>query len=407
MPVFRYKGVTAAGKTAKGIRDGDNARSIQNQLRREGIFPTEIQEQTGKADKQSRDIDLKRFARGVSTRELSVVTRQLATLLHAGVTLIESLGAVVDQTENEHLKLMLSQIKQKVNEGSSLADALAQHPKAFPELYCNMVRAGESSGALDVVLSRLADFTENQAKLRSKVIGTLTYPFIMILVGLGIVTMLMVVVIPKISQIFEDQKIRLPLPTRVLMGFSYVLGHYWWLIILLLVGLAFWVRYYVKTDRGRARWDRMKLSMPIAGPIMRMLSIARFAKTLATLLSSGVPLLSALTIVRNIVGNSILAQAIDSARESIKEGESIAVPLKRSGEFPPVVIHMIAVGERSGQLEEMLNNVANSFQDQAETRINALTSLLEPLMIVFMGGAVGFIVFSILLPIMQLNTFAR
>ena len=407
MPVFRYKGVTATGKNVKGIRDGDNLRSIQNQLRREGIFPTEIGEQTGKGDKQSRDIDLRRFTRAVSTRELSVVTRQLATLLHAGVTLIESLGAIVDQTENEQLKLMLSQIKQKVNEGSSLADAMAQHPKAFPELYCNMVRAGESSGALDVVLSRLADFTENQARMRSKVVGALTYPFIMILVGLGIIIMLMVAVIPKISKIFEDQKARLPLPTRVLMGVSYALGHYWWLMLILIVGALFWVRWYIKTDRGQARWDRMLLTMPIAGSILRMLAISRFAKTLATLLSSGVPLLSALAIVRSIVGNSILARAIDSARESIKEGESIAVPLKRSGEFPPVVIHMIAVGERSGQLEEMLNSVADSFQEQAETRISALTTLLEPLMIVFMGGAVGFIVFSILLPIMQLNDFAK
>ena len=407
MPVFRYKGVTATGKSVKGIRDGDHLRSIQNQLRREGIFPTEIGEQTGKGDKQSRDIDLKRFTRAVSTRELSVVTRQLATLLHAGVTLIESLGAIVDQTENEQLKLMLSQIKQKVNEGSSLADAMAQHPKAFPELYCNMVRAGESSGALDVVLSRLADFTENQARMRSKVVGALTYPFIMILVGLGIIIMLMVAVIPKISKIFEDQKARLPLPTRVLMGVSYALGHYWWLMLILIVGALFWVRWYIKTDRGQARWDRMLLTLPIAGSILRMLAISRFAKTLATLLSSGVPLLSALAIVRSIVGNSILARAIDSARESIKEGESIAVPLKRSGEFPPVVIHMIAVGERSGQLEEMLNSVADSFQEQAETRISALTTLLEPLMIVFMGGAVGFIVFSILLPIMQLNDFAK
>jgi len=405
MAVYQFKGVTTSGKSVSGIRNADSARTLQGILRKEGIFPTEISEH-GKAQR-SREVNLKHLRGSVSARDLSVVTRQLATLLRAGVTLVESLSAVIDQTENSTLKLVLSQVKQKVNEGTSLADAMAVHPKAFPELYCNMVRAGESSGALDIVLQRLADFTESQAQLRSKIIGTMTYPAIMIMVGLVIISILMVVVIPKITKIFADRKATLPLPTKVLLTVANFTREWWWAIILALVlGLVLFLRY-IRTENGRLRWDRFKLDMPIAGNIIRMLAIARFSKTLSTLLRSGVQLLGAMSIVRSIVNNSILARAIDDARESIKEGESVAAPLKRSGEFPPLVIHMIAVGERSGQLEQMLEHVADSYQSQAETRIDTLTTLLEPLMIVFMGGAVAFMVLSILLPIMQLNEFAR
>lgn len=407
MAVYQYKGLNTAGKSVKGIRNAESVRSLQGILRKEGIFPTEISQQKDQESRASREIDLKRLTARVSTRELSVITRQLATLLAAGVTLVESLSAMVEQTENEKLKLVLSQVKQRVNEGSSLADAMAQHPKVFPDLYCNMVRAGESSGALDVVLVRLADFTENQAKLRSKIIGTLSYPAIMIVIGMAILTILMVVVIPKITKIFEDRKASLPLPTKILLGMANFFRDYWWLILIVLVIAIVVLVQYIKTDKGRVKWDRFLLELPIVGHILRMLSIARFSKTLSTLLKSGVPLLNAMNIVRNIVNNQVLAKAIDDARASIKEGESIAAPLKRSGEFPPLVTHMIAVGERSGQLEEMLNHVANNYQDQAENRIDALTTLLEPLMIVFMGGAVGFMVVSILLPIMQLNEFAR
>ncbi len=405
MAVYHYKGVSSSGKAVSGIRNADGIRTLQSLLRKDGVFPTEIQQQQERTKRG--EIDLKKLTARVSTRELSVITRQLATLLKAGVTLVESLSAVIDQAENQTLKMVTAQVKQRVNEGSSLADAMGHHPKVFPELYCNMIRAGESSGALDVVLNRLADFTEGQAKLRSKVIGTMTYPAIMVMIGMGILTILMVVVIPKITKIFADRKAALPLPTKVLLTMANFVRDYWWLILVLLVLGIIGLIQYIKTERGRLRWDRFMLDMPIAGKIIRMLAISRFAKTLSTLLVSGVPLLTALSIVRSIVNNKILARAIDDARDSIKEGESIAAPLRRSGEFPPLVIHMIAVGERSGQLEEMLNNVAESYQDQAENRINALTTLLEPLMIVFMGGAVAFMVLSILLPIMQLNEFVR
>jgi general secretion pathway protein F len=405
MAVFRYKGINEEGKSVNGIRDTDNPRILRALLRKEGIFLTDATEQ--KSGKAKGVGSVSRFKQRVSAQELGVITRQLATLVKAGVTLVESLTAMVEQAENEYLKLVLSQVKQRVNEGSSLADALAVHPKVFPSLYCNMIAAGETSGAIDVVLFRLADFTEGQAKLRSKVIGILTYPAIMVLIAISILAILFVVVIPKITKIFEDLHATLPLPTRVLLSISDFMASYWWLLLLLFAGLLAFHLRYIKTDLGRKKWDRFKLNMPMFGNIIRMLSISRFSRTLSTLLSSGVPLLASLSIVRNIVNNKILSNAIDLAQESITEGESIAAPLKRSGEFPPLVIHMIAVGERSGQLESMLENVADNYQYQVETRINALTSLLEPLMIVVMGGVVAFMVFSIMLPILQLNEFAK
>ena len=313
--------------------------------------------------------------------------------------------ALVDQVESPRLKKILGLIKQKVNEGASLADALAEHEKVFSNLYVNMIRAGESSGALDVVLVRLADFTESQAQLRNKIIGAMLYPAIMVVVGIAIVSILFVVVIPKVTKIFEDMNVTLPWTTRILIAVSSFARDYWYTMVIALPALAYGLRRWLKTPRGRRSWDRAQLRMPVFGELIRMLAISRFAKTLATLLASGVQLLTAMEIVKNIVANTLLAEVIEKARDAIREGESIAAPLKRSGQFPPLVFHMIAIGEKSGQLEEMLQNVAKSYESQVEIRVAALTSLLEPVMIVAMGGGVAFIVFSILMPIMQLNTF--
>src|SRR4051812_16184682 len=423
MPVFEYSGLTEAGKNVRGVKDAENRKVLRSLLRKDGIFLTDVRAAdalaaanaaanpgTGKIELSgqglSREVDLRMvFGTRVSGQDLAIATRQLATLIGAGITLVESLSALVDQVEHPRLKRILGIVRQKVNEGSSLADALAEHPKVFTTLYVNMIRAGESSGALDVVLVRLADFTEAQAALRNKIIGAMLYPAIMLLVGLGIVGILFIVVIPKVTTIFADMNVTLPWTTQILITTSNFARDYWYLI-LAGVPLSVWaVRRYVKTARGREWWDRTKLNAPIFGELVRMLSLARFAKTLATLLSSGVPLLAALDIVKNIVNNSILSKVIEDARDAIREGESIAAPLKRSGQFPPLVHHMIAIGEKSGQLEEMLQNVARSYDAQVEVRVSALTSLLEPIMIVGMGVGVAFIVFSILMPIMQLNTF--
>jgi general secretion pathway protein F len=342
----------------------------------------------------------------VSAENLAIATRQLAVLVHAGIPLVEALTALVEQADHERLKRVLGDVKQRVNEGSTLADALAAHPRVFADLYVNMIRAGEHSGALEVVLFRLADFTESQARLRAKILGTMAYPAAMLVIGSLVLGVLFTVVIPRVTKIFEDTRATLPWTTRGLIAFSSFMTEWWWALLLLAVAGLWGFFRWRATPRGRARWDRFVLDVPIFGRLVRTIALGRFARTLSTLLKSGVPLLTAMDIVRNVVGNVRLAEVIEQARDAIREGESIAAPLKRSGEFPPLVHHMVAIGERSGALEEMLANVAGAYEDQVETTVAALTSLLEPVMIVAMGGIVAFIVFSVLMPILQINTLA-
>ena len=408
MPVYAYKGFNAAGRAISGTQDAESPKAIKAVLRREGIFITELREsgqKKGGAEARKGAFEFRLFTERVSTQDLSVATRQLATLVGAGIPLVESLTALIDQIDNPSFKSMWADVKQRVNEGIGFADALGAHPRAFSGLYINMVRAGESSGALDVVLNRLADFTESQAELRSKLIGTMVYPVIMIIMAVVVVGILFVFVIPKISKIFEAQKVALPLPTQILIGTSDFIKTWWFVLFPLFVLGIVGFRRYIRSDRGRPRWDRFTLQVPIFGPLVRMVAIARFSKTLATLLASGVSLLAAFDIVKNVVQNSVLLGVIETARECVKEGDSIAAPLKRSGHFPPIVTHMIAVGERSGQLEDMLGNVARSYELQVDARLRALTSILEPLLLVGMGVVVAFIVFSILLPMLQISSF--
>lgn len=420
MPVFEYSGLTEAGKSVRGLKDAESRKALRTVLRKDGIFLTDARSADGAggaaslghgtpqplSETLSREVDLRAiFGSRVSAQDLAIATRQLATLIGAGITLPESLTALVEQIEHPRLKKVMGSVKQRVNEGASLADALADHPRVFSTLYVNMIRAGESSGALDVVLNRLADFTESQAALRNKLLGAMLYPAIMVVVGIAIVAILFVVVIPKVTKIFEDMNVALPWTTRILIALSSFARDYWFALLLAIPLLLWGARRFLRTPKGRDWWDRKQLTLPVFGELLRMLALARFAKTLATLLSSGVPLLTALDIVKNIVHNSLLARVIEDARDAIREGESIAAPLKRSGQFPPLVHHMIAIGEKSGQLEEMLRNVAKSYDAQVEMRIGALTSLLEPVMIVAMGVGVAFIVFSILMPIMQLTSF--
>jgi len=412
MPVFEYKGYDDKGSAVKGLREADSPKSLRTTLRKDGIYLTEAfveSDKKGGAKVKSaleRDVDVSRFIpERISIQDVAVSTRQLATLTNAGIPLVEALTALVDQVENRGLKRIFSAVKQKVNEGTSLADALDEHRKVFSHLFINMVRAGESSGALDAVLFRLADFTEGQSKLRSKIVGALTYPIIMVFVGAGILGILFTVVIPRITLIFKNANAQLPIPTRILIFSSEIGRDYWWAIVALILLGVWWARRYARTPNGRLRLDRLSLKAPIFGPIVRMLAIARFARTLATLLSSGVPLLTALDIVKNIVTNVVLGQAIDDVREAVREGASIAEPLRRSKQFPPIVVHMVAIGERSGALEQMLLKIAESYEQQTEMRVGMLTTLLEPLMILIMGGGVAFVVFSILMPILQLNQF--
>ncbi|HVK63907.1 MAG TPA: type II secretion system inner membrane protein GspF [Polyangium sp.] len=407
MAVFEYRGIlVATGKQVKGVRDAENAKALRVLLRKDGILLTTAAEEKAAAAKTKKSINLLAFTQRPSTNDVAVVTRQLATLLKAGIPLFESLTALIDQVEKEALKRALTQVREQIREGTSFAKALEQHPSIFPPLYVNMVRAGEASGMLQQVLERVTAFLESQAKLTSKVSSAMAYPILMAILGVSLVSVLMVAVVPNVTSIFASMDQALPWYTATLIGTSDFLSNYWWLVLGLLAGGIWGFRRWKRTPAGRLKWHGFLLKAPIVGKLVQMIAIARFSRTLATLLSAGVALLGAMDIVKNVLGNAVLEKVIADAISSIREGQSIAEPLKRSGQFPPIVTHMITIGEKSGQLEEMLENVSNAYDLEVEMRVTVLTSLLEPLMIVFMGGAVGFIAFSILMPLIQMSSFA-
>lgn len=422
MPVFVWKGLDERGNAVKGMRDAESPKSLRVLLKKEGIRIVEHREEgapTGaKADPKAKakldakslastEVDLGKYFERVSVADIALITRQLATLLKSGITLIDALTALVDQVETEKLKKIFGGIKSAVNEGSSLANAMGQHPEVFGTLYISMIRAGEASGALDQVLVRLADFTEAQARLESKVLSAMMYPAIMTGVGGIIMVVLFVVVIPRITKIFTQVKAELPIQTKFLIFVADVIKGYWWLLIIL-AGVGVWAfRRWKKSKAGRAVWDRFVLRAPLVGNIVRLVAVARFSRTLATLLRSGVPVLTAMDIVKDVLNNVRLADVVSDAREAIREGDSIADPLKRSKEFPPIVVHMIATGEKSGQLEQMLESVADNYDFQVDQKVERLTTLIEPIMILGMGAAVAFVVFSILVPILQLSQHVR
>lgn len=418
MPVFEYRGLSAAGKNVEGLKEAESPKTLRAVLRKDGIFLTDVVGQSegsvrpgtkAKATSLANtEVNFSKLGGGsVDTDDIAVMTRQLATLLKAGVSLVEALSAMVDQVEKEKLKRILSDVKQRVNEGSSLGDALNTHVKVFGPLFVNMIRAGESSGALDSVLLRLAEFTEGQARLKQKIVGTMIYPAIMLVIGGGVLIMLMTVVVPKVTKIFDDMKVNLPWTTKLLIASSNFLQNYWFVVVPGLIFAAIGFYKWSGSEAGKPVWDKVVLKVPVFGPLVRHLSVARFTRTLATLLKSGVPLLTALDIVKNVITNSTMSAVIDTARDAIREGESIAAPLKKSGEFPPLVYHMVGIGERSGQLEDMLLNVAESYESSVNVRIGALTALLEPMMIVLMGAVIAFVAFSILMPILQMNSMVR
>jgi general secretion pathway protein F len=407
--VFEYRGILAGtGKAVKGYRDADNPKALRALLRKDGILLTNAQQETEeRARAQRREIDLFAFMRRPGTADVAVMTRQLATLVRAGVPLVDSISALVDQVEKEGLVRVLTAVRESLKSGTSFAKCLEVHPKVFPSLYVNMVAAGEESGTLEAVLDRLADFMEGQARLKGKVTAALAYPILMMFIGIVMVSVLMVAVVPKVVSIFENVGQELPWYTQLLIFVSDVFAGYWWLLLLTIGGSVWWFRRWKKTPGGRLRWDTFLLRVPIFGRLNLLVAVARFSRTLSTLLASGVQLLTAMNIVKNVLGNALLENVVSVAIGSIREGESIAEPLKRSGEFPPMVTHMIAIGEKTGQLEQMLDNVARAYEADVEVKVVALTSLLEPLMIMLLGGVVGFIAMAILMPLVQMNQLVQ
>lgn len=406
MPVYEYRALNTSGRAVKGIVDADSSRAARLKLRRNGIFPTELHEEA-EAQGGKREFDVLRFLRRVKLQEVAITVRQLSTLLSAGLPLVESLTAIIEQVPNPALKKIVTQVRERVNEGSSLADAFAQHPRIFSSLFVNMTRAGERSGALEIVLERLADFTENQVAFRHKISAAMVYPILMTFVGIGVLGFLLGYVIPTVTQIFEDLKQTLPLPTLILMMASDALRRYWWVGVVVLALMLLGIDRYSRTEAGRLVLDRVKIKAPIFGPLALKVAIARFTRTLAILLRSGVPVLTSMDIVKNVVSNRVLEHVIEEARDNIREGQDIAPPLRRSQLFPPMATHMIAVGEKSGKLEDMLMRVADTFETDVETTVQGLTALIEPLMILLMGSVIGFIALSILLPIFQINQIVK
>lgn len=404
MPVFAYRGLAPNGRNVAGVIDADSARNARGKLRELGIFPTDLTaEEAAGGGAGARRQWLPKFGRGITAPELSLLTRQLSTLLGAGVQLTEALGTLGEQSERPHVKRMLSQVRERVREGSSLADAIAVHPEIFNDLYVGMVRVGETAGALEPVLDRLADYSERQSEFVGKVRGALTYPIIMIVAGMLIMGVLVIYVIPQVATIFEQQNAVLPLMTRILIGVSNFLSNDWLFVLLALAGTAVGIRFSLSTQAGRRFYDQWVLRLPFIGPTVTRIVCARFARTLATLLESGVQLLPALTAVRRVVSNSLLGEAIDRSRDSIREGHGMGQTLQRSGLFPPLLVEMIKIGERSGELEQMLHRVADNYEREVDSSLGQLTALLGPLMTVLMGAVILIMMLSILQPILQLN----
>jgi general secretion pathway protein F len=402
MPIYAYKGMDRSGKEVKNTINVESIAAAKQRVKSMGIMLIDIREQ--KAQGTGSGGSLLRIGSSVPVDDLAMMTRQLATLIKAKIQIVEALGALTDQVENANLRLVLSDLRQKVNEGASLAKALQDHPKVFSSIYANMVEAGEASGTLEIVLLRLADFTESQVKLKNKIKGAMTYPIIMGVFGFVMMNVIFIFVIPKIAKIFISMKKELPFITQVCIWISNFLVNYWWLVIIGILATIYGTMKYVSTPKGQSQWHALQLRLPILGILVKMINVSRFCSTLGTLMNSGVPILTALTIVKNLIPNVHMKDAVEKARQSVSEGASLAQPLIQSGYFPPLVTHMIKLGERSGELEPMLKIISENYEDQVQSRISGLTSVLEPIMMICLGTAIGFIVFAVVIPMMNMNS---
>jgi len=402
MPIYAYKGLDRTGKEIKNTINMENILAAKQRIKSMGVMLIDIREQ--KAQGTSGGATLLRVGGSVPVDDLAMMTRQLSTLIKAKIQIVEALSALTDQVENPNLRLILSDLRQKVNEGASLAKALQDHPKVFNSIYSNMVEAGEASGTLEIVLLRLADFTESQVKLKNKIKGAMTYPVIMAAFGFVMMNVIFIFVIPKIAKIFISMKKELPLITKICIAISNFLVSYWWLVIIGIVVSLYSILKYIETPQGQSRWHALQLKLPVLGVLVKMINVSRFCSTLGTLMNSGVPILTALNIVKNLIPNVHMKDAVEKARQSVSEGASLAQPLIQSGHFPPLVTHMIKLGEKSGELEPMLKIISENYEDQVQSKISGLTSVLEPIMMICLGVAIGFIVFAVVIPMMNMNS---
>ncbi len=396
MPIFEYKAIDQQNKTKKGLIDADTPRDARSKLKKERLYVTDIWE--SKKGRKKRAVQI-RGVTGVETvnkqrtEQVAAVTRQMASLLQAGIPLAEALRMVIEQAPDKKIESTFRDIREKVTQGVPFGDAVLQHPAYFTELYSNMVKAGESSGALDQVLTRL----------KNKVGAALIYPTVMVIVGVVVVALLMTLVVPKVTKLIQQRGQDLPLPTEILISTSQFLVNNWLLVMLGLILATIGIQVFINSDKGRLRWDGLKLRLPVFGDLMRKQSMARFSITLSTLLRSGVPALQAIGITRNVLDNRVLQNALQDVHDKVVEGADLSTPMKRSGAFPPTVAYMVGVGEQAGNLEEMLERVAASYDEEVDLATHKLTQVLEPLIIVVLAMIVGAVVIAIVMPLLQLQ----
>jgi type IV pilus assembly protein PilC len=395
MPAFVWKGKTRDGKSVSGEKVGDNKEAVMALLRREQILVSSVKE-------KGKELALPKLGGGVPAKDLAVFTRQFSVMIDAGLPLVQCLEILATQQENKTFARILQQTRMDVEGGASLADAMRKHPKAFDELFVNMIAAGEAGGILDTILKRLATYIEKAVKLKSQVKGAMIYPIAVISIAAIVVAVILWKVIPTFAAMFEGLGAQLPLPTRIVITMSNWFVRLLPFLVLFLVGGGFLVRRYYATYGGRRAIDRMVLKLPILGVIMQKIAVARFCRTLATLISSGVPILDGLEITARTAGNAIVEDAIMAVRKAVESGMTLAQPLKESGVFPPMVVQMIGVGEQTGALDAMLSKIADFYEDEVDQAVANLLTLLEPVMIMFLGVTVGGIVISMYLPLFDL-----
>jgi len=402
MPVFSYKATNQSGEIVEGSLEAHEEQGVVEKLHDLGLIPIRIakpQETSGTGV----NVSVESLWDRVTFRDVLIFTHELNTLVSAGLPLDRSLQITVQLTEKKKFRGVVENVLKSVEEGNSLADALSRHPKVFSRLYNNMIRAGEAGGVIELILKRLADYLENMRETRDYVVSSLIYPIILTVAGALLVILMLVFVVPRFAVMFEGSDQVLPLPTRMLMGLSSAITSYWWLMAAVIIaGILGWKRY-LNTDEGRFAWDRFKFRVGFLRRFIQRNEVGRFSRTLGTLIRSGVPILEAFNIVKETMSNKVFAQAINDVRTKMKEGESIAKPLAQSGVFPPLAIHMITVGEETGRLDEMLLQVADNYDKELKNTVRRMIALLEPLLILTMGIAVGFIVLSILLAVISVN----
>ena len=403
MPTYIYKARDATGKLVKGSMDATNRDELTEKLHRMGYMTTRVTEAISGIKIESAFEKFKR----ISTEDMIIFNVQLANMINSGIPILVCLDTLDKQIENKRLRETVGEIKRNLEAGDSFSQALARHPRVFSKLFMNMVKVGEASGKLDTVLTRFAEYTERQANLNQKIKGALFYPIILLFAGIAVTLFIVTTIIPQFAEIFMKAGIRLPMPTMILYKVGTWLKHYWYVVGLVIIMACVAVRFYVRTRKGRLVFDRLTLKIPIVGSLLRKVCIARFSRTLATLVSSGVSILQSLDITREVIGNEVLGRVIGNVRGSVEKGEKIAEVLKVSEEFPADTVQMISVGEETGNLDGMLNKIADFYNMSIGYSIKKLTTVLEPLFLVIMGGMVGFIMASMLLPIFDMMKVLR